>query len=483
MNLAGKKPGALDAIADKPQVRSLEELFTTAGHSLYLVGGTVRDALRGQSHEDLDFATDAAPKEISKLVKGWADEMWLVGIKFGTVAMSKDGLTIEITTFREEVYKPRSRHPEVSYTGDIYSDLKRRDFTMNAIALKLPERELVDPFGGRADLEKNVLKTPAAPKDSFADDPLRMLRAVRFVATLGSRLAPNVKGAIRRYHEALSFVSQERIRDEFSKIMTAPDPVPALRLMMETGLVDQVAPELRQLDMTQDPDYRHKDVLEHTFVVVSVLPPELELRLTGILHDVGKPATRRIQEGKVTFYGHDVLGARMAKKRLRELRYPNEVVSVVVDLIRMHMRAYTYRMGWTDKAVRKFVRDAGPLLPRLVALIRADSTTRRPEKMERAIELLESMEERITYLEELEESAKIRPALNGHEVMAFLGIGPGPVVGEALGDLLEARLDGAVATREEGYEHLERWAQERSLPVTGVRLPPPEEQEEPETPA
>jgi len=427
------------------------------------VGGTVRDALLGQFHEDLDFATDAQPDETIKIVKLWADNLWLIGIKFGTVGLSKGHLKIEITTLRSEVYKGKTRHPEVKFDTDIYIDLSRRDFTINAMAIELPSGNLIDPFNGQSDLIARMIRTPLGPEQSFLDDPLRMMRAIRFVSTMGMHLSPEVEEAIVKYKGELARVSSERIRDEFSKILTGREPTKGLRLLLNTSLSDEFVPELSKLKITQDPDFHHKDVLEHTFLVVERSEPDLVLRLAALFHDVGKPESKEIIEGKVTFYNHDNVGAYLTKKRLRALKYPKAIVEDVVKLIYLHMRVYTYRMGWTDRAVRKYIRDAGELRDKLNALIRADCTTKNPRKMRQSLRVLDELEERIIELEEAEETAKIRPPLDGHEVMEYLGISPSPLVGEALHLLLEAKLAGEIETKEEALELVDKWAKEKGI--------------------
>lgn len=450
-------------ILKHPIVQELGQLFKRADKQLYLVGGSVRDALLGEFHKDFDFATDATPGESAQIVKKWASNLWLIGARFGTVALTKGETKIEITTFRSEIYPEDTRHPQVRFSKDIMTDLSRRDFTINALAIKVPEGELLDPFGGQADLEEKILRTPLKPERSFTDDPLRMLRVVRFVATLGLRVSPEVKEAIKTHHSTLSIVSKERIRDEFSRTITGAHPVRALRLMMSTHLADEVIPELKSLKIMQDPDYHHKDVLEHTFMVVQRVKPDLALRLAAILHDLGKPKAKRVIDERVTFYNHDLIGAKMAEKRLRELRYPLQLIEEAVKLIALHMRAYTYYLGWTDKAVRKYIRDAGGLSPKLHALIRADCTSLNPMRVKKALAMLDELEARIKELEAKEESAKIRPPLDGHEVMAFLSISPGPLVGEALNLLLESKLEGTISTKEEARELLKKWAAGKGL--------------------
>ncbi len=441
----------------------LSRLFEKAGKSFYLVGGTVRDALLGEFHEDMDFATDAKPDEIIAIVKPWADNLWLVGIRFGTVGLSKGHLKIEITTLRSEVYTGKTRHPEVTFNTDIYYDLSRRDFTINAMAVELPQERLIDPFNGQADLIRRVLRTPVSPEQSFTDDPLRMMRAIRFVSAMGMHLSPEVEEAISVYRGELARVSAERIRDEFSKILTGREPAKAIRLLLNTGLSEEFIPELSKLKITQDPEHHHKDVLEHTLTVVERVEPDLVLRLAALFHDIGKPETKEIVEGKVTFYNHDAVGASITRRRLRALKYPKIIVVDVTNLIYLHMRVYTYRMGWTDKAVRRYIRDAGELRGKLDTLIRADCTTKNPRKMRQALSVLDELEERIIRLEEAEETAKIRPPIDGNEVMQYLGLGPGPLIGEALHLLLDAKLDGEISTKEEAYTLLDKWAEEKGI--------------------
>ncbi|MHB0976821.1 MAG: CCA tRNA nucleotidyltransferase [Candidatus Aquicultorales bacterium] len=444
-----------------PIVEELGKIFEKAGKKLFLVGGTVRDAFLGRYHEDLDFTTDAVPDEMVKIIGGWADALWLVGVEFGTVGLQKGHLKIEITTFRTEIYKAASRHPAVSFATDIQADLSRRDFTINAMAVDVATGEIIDPFGGEKDLERGVLHTPIEPEASFTDDPLRMLRAVRFVSTLGVTVAPEVKEAMINLHHSLSYVSNERIRDEVSKMLMGENVTEAIRLLIETELHEDSIPEIDLLRVVQDPDFHHKDVFEHTLMVIRNIRPDLTLRLAALFHDVAKGQTRRVQEGKVVFYNHDILGSKMAKKRLRELRFPKAVIDDVSELILMHMRAYTYRMGWLDSAVRRFARDAGPLLPGLIALIRADCTSKNAKKVREAFAILDELEERIAELEAKEESAKIRPPVDGHEVMEHLGVPPGPIVGKALEMLLEAKLEGEIETKEEAYRLLDEWIAEQ----------------------
>ena len=438
------------------------------GHGAFLVGGSVRDALLDRDIVDVDVATDARPDAVREAVDGWADAVWLQGQRFGTVGCTKDGERFEITTFRADVYRPESRKPEVTFSDDIETDLSRRDFTVNAMAISLDDRVLVDPFDGLGALSARHLRTPLAPEISFEDDPLRMLRAARFVATLQFSPDGDLVRAIEAMHQRLEIVSAERIRDELSKLVLADDPTPGLWLIARTRLSDEFLPELNAMQLEQDPIHRHKDVLAHTIAVVAKTSPDLTLRLAALLHDVGKPRTRGYGPQGVTFHHHEVVGARMARTRLVELRYPTEIVDDVTRLVELHLRFHTYRMGWTDSAVRRYVRDAGDLLDRLNELTRCDCTTRDPRKAAALARRMDELEARIAELREQEELARIRPALDGRQVMKFLGIEPGPIVGEALAFLLELRLDEGPMPEDEAYARLAGWARERDLPGFGV---------------
>lgn len=445
----------------------LAEVFAEAGEELFLVGGSVRDALLGRDLEDFDFATSARPDRIKMLLEGWADAVYEVGAAFGTVAAVRAGHTVEVTTYRSEIYRDDSRKPHVTYSDDIETDLGRRDFTVNSIALALPSLTAVDPHGGLADIARGVLKTPLDPEISFGDDPLRMLRLFRFQAVLGFVPDEAALAAVKEMAPRLSIISAERIRDELSKLMVADAPGESLQRIVETGLADQFLPELPRLAMQQDPHHHHKDVLAHTFAVVDKASPELVLRLAALLHDVGKPDTREFGPGGVTFHHHEVVGARMARKRLRELKYPKEIVDDVSQLVYLHLRPHTLKLGWTDSAVRRYVRDAGHLLDRLNELVRCDVTTAN-ERRERAIQRrIDELEERIADLSEREELAKLRAPIDGHEVMAYLGMDPGPQVGEIMGILLEKRIDDGPYTATEGFEVAREWAMERGMPDPG----------------
>lgn len=463
-------PGRLRALlAPEAPLQQLAQRFVDAGREVYLVGGSVRDALVGIDQHDVDLTTNARPDEIQRLVAPWAEQVWLQGKAFGTVGCSKGDLQVEVTTFRAEVYRPDSRKPTVSFSDDIVTDLSRRDFTVNAMALRLPDMELIDPYDGAADLAAKRLRTPLEPEVAFEDDPLRMLRAARFITALG--LAPDAElvRAVEHMADRLTIVSAERIRDELSRLIVLPDPSPGLWFYVQAGLAAQFLPELPALMLEQDPIHRHKDVLAHTIAVVAKTRPELRVRLAALLHDVGKPRTRSFDSGAVTFHHHEVVGARMAKERMRALHYPNDVTNDVVQLVYLHLRFHTYRMGWSDKAVRRYVRDAGPLLDDLNQLVRCDCTTRNQAKARELARRMDELEWRITELRAQEELDAIRPLLDGNQVMAFLGAKPGRIVGEALEMLLDVRLDEGPLGEEEAYKRLDAWARERGIEPTGKK--------------
>jgi poly(A) polymerase len=445
-----------------PIAEELGTRFEKAGHELYLVGGSVRDAVLGMTPQDLDFATDARPNAVVRILQGWADHRYLTGIRFGTVGARKGEHQVEITTFREEVYPEDSRHPHVAFAKEIETDLSRRDFTINAMALRLPDKEFIDPFKGLYDLGHKILKTPLEPEISFADDPLRMLRAARFVATLEVAPERAVVEAIRRMKDRLDIVSPERVQDEFSKLILGTRVGLGLQLIVETGLAEVFLPELPALRLEQDPIHHHKDVLQHTFAVVGRCPPDLVLRLAALLHDIGKPSTREITDEGVQFHHHEVVGARLAEQRLRALRYPERIIHDVRALVEMHLRFHSY-LSWTDGGLRRYVRDAGPLLDRLNLLTRADTTTANPAKAREFARLQDELEERIARLAEEENIAAIRPPLDGNQIMERLGISPGPLVGEAREYLLELRMDRGPIDEEEAYRLLDEWARQKGL--------------------
>ena len=466
-------PARLDPfLAPESPVQDLARRLVDAGHQCYLVGGSVRDAfldraVRPGEQHDVDITTDARPDAVERIVRPWADHVWLQGKQFGTIGCQRDGTTIEITTFRAEVYRPESRKPEVAFSDDIETDLSRRDFTVNAMALRLPDPVLVDPFGGAVDLAARRLRTPLAPDVSFLDDPLRMLRAARFVAGFGLVPDPELVAAIEEHRHRLEIVSTERVRDELSKLLLVDDPSAGLWLLAQTRLADEFLPELNSMRLEQDPLHTHKDVLAHTIAVVANTRPEIVLRLAALLHDVGKPKTRSYADGSVSFHHHEVVGARMAEERLRALRYPNDVVADVTKLVYLHLRIHTYAMGWTDKAVRRYVRDAGPLLEQLNHLQRCDCTTRNKKRAQMLARRMDELEERIVVLRAQEEIDSIRPPLDGRQVMAFLGVAPGRVIGEALDALLEERLERGPIAEDEAFELLAAWARERGIEPAG----------------
>jgi poly(A) polymerase len=446
----------------------LSERFRSAGHTLYLVGGSVRDAIVANGaaspgpDRDLDFTTDARPDQIEAILRGWADAVWTQGKRFGTIGARRGDQTYEVTTHRAEVYRPDSRKPEVAFSDLVEDDLSRRDFTINAMALRLPELELVDPFGGLADLSAHRLRTPLGPEVSFSDDPLRMLRAARFLAQLDLEPTPELVEAVRSGHGRLSIVSAERIRDELDKVMLLAEPSRALWFVVRTGLAEEFLPELPGLALEQDPIHRHKDVLAHTLAVVDKTGPDRLLRLAALFHDVGKPKTRAYGDEGVTFHHHEVVGARMTRTRMTALRYPNDEIETVTDLVNLHLRFHTYRLGWTDRAVRRYVRDAGPLLDRLNELTRCDCTTRNANKAKALGRRMDELEARIAALREQEELDAIRPDLDGDQVMAQLGIGPGRDVGRALEYLLDLRLEEGPLAEEEARRRLDDWWKEQS---------------------
>ena len=447
-----KAAAALLRANASPAVAELGELFARAGHELALVGGPVRDVFLGGRPGDLDLTTDAVPERVLAITREWADRTWTVGIEFGTVGLRKRDEIFEITTYRSESYDRTSRKPEVRYGTSLVADLERRDFTINAMAARLPSFELLDPFGGLAALKDRVIRTPGTPELSFSDDPLRILRAARFAARLGFTVDGAVQAAMGEMAGRLSIVSAERITDELTKLMLTADPATGIDLLVRTGVAEVVLPELPALRMEVDEHHRHKDVYTHSLTVLRQaidlepryqLGHDLVLRLAAILHDIGKPATRSLLPGgKVAFHQHDMVGAKMVRKRLTELRFPRDVIADVSKLVGLHLRFHGYGDSeWTDSAVRRYVRDAGPLLPRLHALTRADCTTRNTRKAARLAAAYDALEARIEVLREQEELDRIRPELDGDEIMRILDIRPGPAVGRAWDYLLELRLE------------------------------------------
>ncbi|MCI3223222.1 CCA tRNA nucleotidyltransferase [Streptomyces sp. NP-1717] len=456
-----------------PVADDLARRFQEAGFTLALVGGSVRDALLGRLGNDLDFTTDARPDDVLKIVRPWADSVWEVGIAFGTVGVQKAGrvgderqdFQIEVTTYRSEAYDRTSRKPEVSYGDSIEDDLVRRDFTVNAMAVALPQKEFIDPHGGLQDLAAGVLRTPGTPEASFSDDPLRMLRAARFAAQLDFEVAPDVVAAMKAMAERIGIVSAERVREELNKLILSGHPRKGLALLVDTGLAERVLPELPALRLESDEHHRHKDVYEHSLTVLEQAidleekGPDLVLRLAALLHDIGKPRTRRFEkDGGVSFHHHEVVGAKLTKKRMTELKYSNELVKDVSRLVELHLRFHGYGTGeWTDSAVRRYVRDAGPLLDRLHKLTRSDCTTRNKRKATALSRAYDGLEERIAQLQEQEELDSIRPDLDGNQIMETLGVGPGPVIGAAYKFLLELRLENGPMGRDEAVSALKEW--------------------------
>ncbi|MDQ3932715.1 MAG: CCA tRNA nucleotidyltransferase [Actinomycetota bacterium] len=452
-----------------PEARELGRLFTRAGHELYLVGGCVRDTLlSGKAQPDLDFATSARPEETRRILVPWANHVWDIGARFGTISAERRGRRIEITTYRSDVYPPGSRHPHVTFGEDIEIDLSRRDFTINAMAVKIPDFHFHDPFRGLRDLRMKTLRTPADPLASFQDDPLRMFRLARFAATLEAEVEPETEAAAARLSEQILTVSVERVRDELSKLLLGPAPAKGVDLLVRTNLAHHVLPEVARLPACVDPQHRHKDVYRHTLAVVENCRADLVLRLAALLHDIGKPGTRRIHpDGTVTFHLHEVTGAHLTEARLRALRYDRQTVADVTELVRLHLRFHTYRMGWTDSAVRRYVRDAGDLLEPLNQLTRADVTTANRRKAERIARRMDELEERITELRKQEELERLRPPIDGNQIMQHLGIGEGPLVGEARRHLLELRIERGPMNDEEAYAALDEWWSARGADQRG----------------
>jgi len=442
------------------EVRPLAERFHAAGHRIYLVGGSVRDAILGRplAGIDLDFTTDARPDAIQEVVGGWADAVWTQGKRFGTIGAAHRGRRYEITTHRAEAYSPDSRKPDVAFADAVEADLSRRDFTVNSMALALPDLVLVDPFGGVADLAALRLRTPLAPEDSFGDDPLRMLRAARFIAGYGLVPTPEMVAAVRSMRGRMEIVSAERIRDELDKLLVVDRPGAGLWFLVETGLAEEFLPEIPALALEQDPVQRHKDVLAHTIAVVDKTSPDRILRMAALLHDIGKPKTRSFGTTGVSFHHHEVVGARMADERLRALRYSHDDIVAVRRLVELHLRFHGYGdEAWTDAAVRRYARDAGPLLDRLNELTRCDCTTRNQARAAALAARMDDLERRIADLKTREELDALRPDLDGNQIMARLGVGPGRAVGQAREFLLELRLEEGPLGEEEAGRRLEEW--------------------------
>jgi poly(A) polymerase len=468
--LRAQENAIVQMVSIDPVTEELAARFADAGHQLYLVGGSVRDALLGRDVSDLDFTTDARPDAVRTLVEGWADAIWDTGIAFGTIGARRRGTTVEITTFRADAYDRVSRNPVVRFGDTVEDDLLRRDFSVNAMAVELtgPQRRFVDPHGGLAALAAGTLDTPSTPQESFADDPLRMLRAARFVSQLGLTPAPRVLVAMTEMAGELARITRERVQTELTKLILGTHPRRAIELMVDTGVCEQVLPEVPAMRLAIDEHMQHKDVYTHSLVVMEQAieretdGPDLVLRLAALLHDIGKPDTRRKEpDGRVSFHHHEVVGAKMTRRRLRELRYPKSVIDDVAQLVFLHLRFHGYSGGeWTDSAVRRYVTDAGPLLDRLHKLVRSDCTTRNRRRAAALQRSYDSLEERIAQLRKQEELDAIRPDLDGNDIMRLLGIPPSPVVGKAYKHLLALRMEHGPLTREEAEAQLRRWAAE-----------------------
>jgi len=456
-------------IKQAPDATKLAIAFKAAGFKLALVGGPVRDAILGRLGNDLDFTTDAHPKDCEKILKKWADSVWDIGAAFGTVAGKKGDITVEITTYRSESYEADSRKPNVEFGKTIEADLSRRDFTINAMALELTTDEptFIDLYNGVSDLQNKLIKTPGRPEDSFSDDPLRMMRAARFMSQLNFTADPAVIAAIKNMTARLEIISAERIRDEFTKIIMSDNPRLGITLLVETGLADIFLPEIPKLKLEIDEHHHHKDVYEHTLTVLEQAialearlgGPNLTLRLAALLHDIGKPKTKElIAGGGVSFHHHEVVGSRLCKERMKKLRFDNHIIKDVAQLVFLHLRFHGYGNGeWTDSAVRRYVRDADELLVHLHLLTRADCTTRNQKKAEILAKTYDQLEARIALLMEQEELNKIRPDLSGEQIMEILSIKPSPAVGKAYDFLLELRLEHGPLGEEKAKAELLNW--------------------------
>nr|WP_268884927.1 CCA tRNA nucleotidyltransferase [Lolliginicoccus suaedae] len=454
-------------------LRDLGARFHAHGHELFLVGGSVRDAVLGRLGNDLDFTTDARPAAVQAILRGFAERQWDTGIEFGTISAVKHGTQIEITTFRSDTYDGQSRNPEVRFGDSLDADLVRRDFRLNAMAVRISQEGVgafIDPLDGLADVVGRCIDTPAAPETSFNDDPLRMLRAARFAAQLRFDVAPRVVDAMRAMAGQIDRVTVERIRTELDKLMLGADPIAGIEILVSTGLADRVLPEVPAMQLEIDEHHQHKDVYRHSLTVLSQAidreddGPDLVLRWAALLHDIGKPATKRNEPaGGVSFHHHEVVGAKMTRRRMRALKYSKSMIEDVSKLVYLHLRFHGYGKGqWTDSAVRRYVTDAGPLLDRLNKLVRADCTTRNKRRANALQRAYDDLERRIIELQEEEDLARVRPDLDGNAIMELLGIRPGPEVGKAWSFLKELRLDRGPLDRDEAEAALLEWWQQRS---------------------
>ncbi len=449
-------------------VALLSSLFHQSNKQLFLVGGSVRDAFMGRSDEstDLDFTTDAHPEEIKGIVGGFG-AVYPIGEAYGTIAVHRNDIDFEITTFRKEIYRGGSRKPEVSFSDNVEEDLGRRDFAVNAMALRLgADPEVIDPHGGLTDLAAGVLRTPLGPEISFSDDPLRMLRLFRFMSTLGFEPAEPALQAVREMASRLSIVSSERIHLELNKLLVGSNVANALRLMTDTGLAAEFLPELPMLKMQVDPGHHHKDVFEHTLAVVAKTSPTKRLRLAALLHDIGKPDTRSFESGGVTFHHHEVVGARLARARMRSLKYSKQDVKEVGQLVFLHLRPHTFKMGWTDSAVRRYIRDAGDLIDDLNELVRCDVTTKNAKRARVIQRSIDDLETRIDKILANEEIAAMRPPIDGTQVMAFLSLRPGKKLGVIMKRLMEYRIDHGPYDENEAYGLIGAWTDELELTIS-----------------
>ncbi|CAN2230120.1 PcnB tRNA nucleotidyltransferase/poly(A) polymerase [Candidatus Nanopelagicaceae bacterium] len=477
VNLGAAGELAIRSLIERaPLASSLAEAFKKEGFRLALVGGPVRDAILGRLGNDLDFTTDAHPHQTKKILKSWADNTWDTGILFGTVAGKRGDTTVEVTTYRTEKYEKDSRNPDVEFGDNIEGDLSRRDFTVNSMALELTgaKPEFIDPFNGLADLAERTLRTPASARQSFTDDPLRMMRAARFASQLNFTIDEEVLSAMSTMASRISIISSERVREEFTKLLMSPNPRIGITILVDTGLAELVLPEIPKLRLEIDEHHHHKDVYEHSITVLEQAisqeerlgGPNLVIRLAALLHDIGKPKTRNLLEGGgVSFHHHEVVGARLSKNRMKALRFDNDTIDAVETLVALHLRFHGYGDGeWTDSAVRRYVRDAGDLLTHLHVLTRADCTTRNAKKADRLARTYDGLEARIAKLAEEEELSRIRPDLDGAQVMSLLGIKPSADVGKALDFLMELRMEHGPLGEERATEELMQWWKARRHP-------------------